>query len=137
MVSADAAIVEGPDAEMVLCNDRYIEMYGLSPDVVKLGCSHVEMLRHRKEIGCFSGDPEELSRQRRARVAEGRPFSVVHELAERTLTGGDLAGDRGQRAGEVLDLLRHVIDELLVLGIGGFREKADLIVNSMGGKEYK
>lgn len=30
-----------------------------------------------------------------------------------------------------------VNDELLVLGISGFRKKADLIVKSMGGKEYK
>lgn len=32
---------------------------------------------------------------------------------------------------------RTVVDELLVLGIAGFRHKADLIVKSMGGKEYK
>ncbi len=32
---------------------------------------------------------------------------------------------------------RIVNDELLVLGIAGFREKADLIVKSIGGKEYK
>lgn len=32
---------------------------------------------------------------------------------------------------------KTVNDDLLVLGIGGFREKADLIVKSMGGKEYK
>ena len=32
---------------------------------------------------------------------------------------------------------RAVNDELLVLGISGFREKAELIVKSMGGKEYK
>lgn len=30
-----------------------------------------------------------------------------------------------------------VVDDLLVLGIAGFRQKADLIVKSMGGKEYK
>lgn len=32
---------------------------------------------------------------------------------------------------------KKINDELLVLGITGFREKADLIVKSMGGKEYK
>jgi diguanylate cyclase (GGDEF)-like protein len=41
---------------LVVCNRRYIEMYGLSPDVIKAGCSFREIIAHRKASGSFSGD---------------------------------------------------------------------------------
>jgi diguanylate cyclase (GGDEF)-like protein/PAS domain S-box-containing protein len=44
---------------IVICNQRYIEMYGLSPDVVKPGCSLRDVIRHRKQSGSFSGDVDE------------------------------------------------------------------------------
>ena len=42
--------------QLVICNDRYREMYGLSDDVVKPGCSFREVIAHRKETGSFVGD---------------------------------------------------------------------------------
>ena len=45
---------------IVLCNDLYIKMYGLSRDVVKPGCSFVELLRYRTAAGKFvHHDPEQ------------------------------------------------------------------------------
>jgi PAS domain-containing protein len=44
------------DARIVLCNRRYLEMYGLSSDVVKPGCHFRDLIAHRKETGSFSGD---------------------------------------------------------------------------------
>jgi diguanylate cyclase (GGDEF)-like protein len=44
---------------MVICNQRYIEMYGLSPDVIKPGCSFRAVLAHRKATGSFDGDIDE------------------------------------------------------------------------------
>jgi PAS domain-containing protein len=38
---------------VVVCNRRYIEMYGLSPDVVKPGASFRQLMDHRKERGTF------------------------------------------------------------------------------------
>jgi PAS domain-containing protein len=43
-------------ARLVICNQRYIEMYGLSPNVVKPGCSLRDLIAHRKETGSFKGD---------------------------------------------------------------------------------
>ncbi|MCR1286076.1 PAS-domain containing protein, partial [Escherichia coli] len=45
------------DAEqrLVVCNQRYIEMYGLSADVVKPGCSFHDIIAHRKATGSFTG----------------------------------------------------------------------------------
>jgi diguanylate cyclase (GGDEF)-like protein len=41
---------------LVVCNNRYIEMYGLSPRIIKPGASFVEILEHRQETGSFVGD---------------------------------------------------------------------------------
>lgn len=48
------------DAErLIVCNRRYIEMYGLSPDIIKPGCTFREAIAHRQATGSFSGDVEE------------------------------------------------------------------------------
>jgi diguanylate cyclase (GGDEF)-like protein len=41
---------------LVICNRRYIDMFGLSPDVVKPGCHLRDLIRHRQERGSFVGD---------------------------------------------------------------------------------
>jgi diguanylate cyclase (GGDEF)-like protein/PAS domain S-box-containing protein len=44
--------------QLIICNRRYIEMYGLSREVVKPGCTFRDLLRHRKQTGSFPGDVE-------------------------------------------------------------------------------
>jgi diguanylate cyclase (GGDEF)-like protein len=46
-------------ARLVVCNQRYIEMYGLSPDIVKPGCSFRDIVAHRHAVGSFKGDVDE------------------------------------------------------------------------------
>ncbi|MEY2503429.1 MAG: hypothetical protein QOI07_3766 [Verrucomicrobiota bacterium] len=41
---------------LVVCNQRYLEIYGLSSDVIKPGCSFRELIAHRKQTGSFDGD---------------------------------------------------------------------------------
>ncbi len=52
---ARAAAVQCP-ATLVICNKRYIEMYGLSAEILKPGCSFRDVIAHRKETGSFVGD---------------------------------------------------------------------------------
>jgi len=42
--------------QLVICNNRYIDMYGLSADVVKPGSSFRDIITHRKATGSFAGD---------------------------------------------------------------------------------
>src|SRR4029079_9099877 len=37
--------------EVVFCNERYMEMYGLSPEQVKPGTPTSELIRHRLDLG--------------------------------------------------------------------------------------
>jgi diguanylate cyclase (GGDEF)-like protein len=41
---------------LIICNRRYIEMYGLSADIIKPGCSFHDVIAHRKATGSFAGD---------------------------------------------------------------------------------
>ena len=41
---------------IILLNKRYLQMYKLSPEVVKPGCSLKRLIEYRKETGLFAGD---------------------------------------------------------------------------------
>ncbi|WP_342728903.1 EAL domain-containing protein [Bradyrhizobium sp. B097] len=43
---------------LVICNKRYIEMYGLSADVIRPGCTFRDVIVHRHLTGSFQGDVE-------------------------------------------------------------------------------
>ncbi|HTS41545.1 MAG TPA: MHYT domain-containing protein [Xanthobacteraceae bacterium] len=45
-----------PAERLLLFNQRYIDMYGLSTDVVKAGSTFLEVLSHRVALGNLSGD---------------------------------------------------------------------------------
>jgi diguanylate cyclase (GGDEF)-like protein len=44
---------------LVVCNQRYVEMFGLSPEVIKPGCSLRDLVSHRKQTGSLKGDVDE------------------------------------------------------------------------------
>ncbi len=69
-------------ARLVLCNERYIEMYKLSADVVKPGCTLRRLVEHRREGGSFSRDPEEYCRELLKNIADGTMLSTMVELAD-------------------------------------------------------
>src|ERR1017187_5427569 len=47
-------------ARLVVCNKRYLDMYDLSPDIVKPGCALSELLKQRGAVGTFFAiDPEQ------------------------------------------------------------------------------
>ena len=74
---------------LVVCNHRYIEMYGLSADVVKPGCSFREVIAHRKATGSFTGSFEEYVNfvlrdvtRKKTHIVEtpdGRAIQIVNE----------------------------------------------------------
>ena len=59
-------------ARVVLTNQRYLDMYGLSRDVVKPGCHFYELIQHRKDTGSFDGDIEEFCSAIMRNVAQGK-----------------------------------------------------------------
>jgi len=72
-------IVYDNTAHVTVCNLRYIEMFGLSADVVKPGCTMQDLIYHRQETGSFDGDVEEFCAAIINDVALGK---VTHQITE-------------------------------------------------------
>jgi diguanylate cyclase (GGDEF)-like protein len=66
---------------LVICNQRYIDMFGLNTDVVKPGCTTRDLLNHRKEIGSFTGDVEEFCSAHADKMAQGEIFETIFDAA--------------------------------------------------------
>jgi EAL domain-containing protein (putative c-di-GMP-specific phosphodiesterase class I)/PAS domain-containing protein len=69
-------------ARLIVCNERYITMYGLSFDVVKPGLSLRGLLLHRKEIGSFRGDVDEYCAGVMRSVAMGKTTDNLTETPD-------------------------------------------------------
>jgi diguanylate cyclase (GGDEF)-like protein len=72
------------DAEcrLLMCNDRYIEMYGLPRDVVKPGCTFDRLLEIRNSNGAFSGSTETYRNELSDALAQGKPYEKILELSD-------------------------------------------------------
>ena len=81
---------------LILCNERYIEMYGLPPEMVKPGVMLRELLVHRIRAGAFTGDPDEyiaemLERMKGRQVVQDvkeRPGGIFVSVSSRPMAGG-------------------------------------------------
>ena len=68
------------NTRIAVVNRKYIEIYGLSPDVVKPGLSFIDLIRHRKETGSFHGDVEQYCADIDAELAQGKATSLIADL---------------------------------------------------------
>jgi diguanylate cyclase (GGDEF)-like protein/PAS domain S-box-containing protein len=83
-------------AKLVVCNRRYIEMYGLSPDLVKPGCSLHDLVLLRKAGGSISDDVEEyyagilssLGQDARETILETEAGRVIARKDQPVASGG-------------------------------------------------
>jgi len=67
---------------LIACNRRYIDMFGLSADIVKPGAHFRDVMQHRKDMGTFEGDVEEFCSTVMQGVAEGRITKKVMEFSD-------------------------------------------------------
>ena len=109
------------NAQLVFCNKRYIEMYGLSPEIVVPGCGLRELLDHRRAVGTFCDDPEGFISEilgnvaqskisnHVAKAADGRVFSIIRRPIA---SGGWIATheditDRHRAEERIVHMARH------------------------------
>ena len=133
---------------MVVCNNRYLEMYGLSPDIVKPGCSLLDIIRHRIKSGSIDGDPEayraELITAMKAgktwnRIVDGSSGRVI-SVINRPITGGqywvgthDDITERRQTERQAIALAeqetrRATVDEAIAV----FRQNVEIVLATVG-----
>ena len=83
-------------ARIIICNQPYLEMFGLSPDVAKPGCTMQRLIAHRKETGSFDGDVDEFCNAIIQKVSLGKatrqltqaPGGRAIEIINRPLKAG-------------------------------------------------
>jgi diguanylate cyclase (GGDEF)-like protein/PAS domain S-box-containing protein len=111
---------------MVICNDRYIEMYGLSRAVVKPGCTLRDIIRNRIASGSLDRDAEDYRQELLAAMQRGETSSWVVptrdgrfvSVVNRPLGGGDWIGTHEditerRRAEQELERTKTFLDTVI------------------------
>jgi diguanylate cyclase (GGDEF)-like protein len=83
------------DQRLVLCNERYVEMFGASRDVIRPGCTLRELIQHRKDTGSFLGDVD-------AQCAAFLENVRQHEAGRMTI---------GASGGRIIQLVYHAVPD--------------------------
>jgi methyl-accepting chemotaxis protein len=132
---------------LIVRNDRYLAMYGLSADLVKPGALLVDIVAHRAKSGNLTRDPEQYCTELRESMAAGKVVSFVSELPDgrsiavvnRAIPGGaywigthdDITERRkAERQNALLGeqaARRAVLDE----AIGVFRQSIESVLTSV------
>jgi methyl-accepting chemotaxis protein len=69
-------------ARLVVGNRRYLEIYGLSPEKTKPGCSLGELIRQRMDAGTFTGDPDKYVADTMREIAQGKAVDKIVEMGD-------------------------------------------------------
>jgi methyl-accepting chemotaxis protein len=133
-------------ARLVLCNDRYLEMYALRPELGRAGTPLRELLECRTAAGTFSGDPDRYVADCLRQVAEGRTETKTNHFNGRVImlvsrpmpSGGWVATHSDvteQLSAETeRDLLRQREDRRRVVdaAIVSFRARVESVLKTVG-----
>ncbi len=71
---------------LVVCNTRYIEMYGLSPEVIKRGCTLRDLIRNRAATGSLHLDVEAYRSELVDTMMAGKTLSRIVETNGRAIS---------------------------------------------------
>jgi diguanylate cyclase (GGDEF)-like protein/PAS domain S-box-containing protein len=79
---------------LILCNRRFLDIFGLSSEIVRPGCSLRDIIQHRKDTGSIAGDVDLYCERIRRESRSGQLTSVElpdgrwMQVANRPVAGG-------------------------------------------------
>jgi len=73
-------------ARLIICNERYLDMYGLNREYVFPGCTLRHLLEYRRTTGTFFQDIDEYVTSAKQRVIEGEVFNNIVEVKGRVIS---------------------------------------------------
>jgi methyl-accepting chemotaxis protein len=133
-------------ARLILCNERYLEMYGLRPENVRNGTPLRDLLIERTAAGTFTGDPDAYVAEALQQVAEGRTETKTIEIKDgrlitlvgRPIRGGgwlathtdvtdQLVAEKERDALRQREQRRRAID----VAISSFRERVETVLKTV------
>jgi methyl-accepting chemotaxis protein len=72
---------------LVVCNNQYRSMYGLSPDLAKPGCTLLDIVQFRTRSGSLDRDPTQYCSELLDAISTGRTLSfLTEEVGGRTIS---------------------------------------------------
>jgi methyl-accepting chemotaxis protein len=132
---------------LLICNEPFMQMYNLSPDVVRPGITLLDYLKHRAATGSFGGDPrqyhDDIMQQmtkggritREGALPNGRIISVMNQ----SMAGGGWVGvheDVTERRRAVEERAAMIEQEqrrtVVDAAIGAFRERVENVLQTVG-----
>jgi methyl-accepting chemotaxis protein/NO-binding membrane sensor protein with MHYT domain len=133
------------EGRLILCNERYVQMYNLSSDLTTPGISLRDLIEHRIKVGTFTGNRDQYIADLLTNVAKGKTISHVREDQGRFIAitnrpmgdGGWVATHEDVTEQRVAELQRTSMAELesrrAVIGdaIAGFRERVGTVLKSV------
>jgi methyl-accepting chemotaxis protein len=134
-------------ARLILCNERYVEMYHLPQTDAQRGTPLRDLLVHRAAAGTFSGDVDAYVAECLRQVAEGRTETKTIEikdgrviaLVSRPMAGGGWLATHTDVTEQLLaekerDTLRQREDRRRVIdtAISSFRARVESVLRSVG-----
>jgi methyl-accepting chemotaxis protein len=134
-------------ARLVLCNERYTEMYDLPAAAAERGTPLRDLLVHRTAAGTFSGDPDAYVAECLRQVREGRTDTKTIEikdgrliaLVSRPMAGGGWLATHTDVTDQLLaekerDTLRQREERRRAtdLAISSFRQRVESVLRSVG-----
>jgi methyl-accepting chemotaxis protein/NO-binding membrane sensor protein with MHYT domain len=145
---AQGVVMFDADGRLVVRNNRYLEIYGLSPDLVKRGTKLVDIVRIRSQSGTLLRDPDAYCHELMQLMASGKVISFTSEMSDgraiavvnRAVPGGlywigthqDITERRNAELKTALlneqEARRAVIEE----AIAWFRERVEDVLKTVG-----
>jgi NO-binding membrane sensor protein with MHYT domain/methyl-accepting chemotaxis protein len=131
----------------IICNDRFLQMYNLSGDVVKPGSMLLDVIKHRFQTGSLKRDAEAYRDELISALAQGKTVSAIVEtpnghsisVVNKPIPGGKywvgthdditerLTTERRSAALAEQEHRRAEIDSAIQL----FREGVDVVLNAI------
>jgi methyl-accepting chemotaxis protein len=137
--------VWSPSGRLILCNERYVQMYNLSPALTTPGVSLRDLLDHRIKVGTFTGNRDQYIADLLTSISKGKTISHVREDEGRFIAitnrpmgdGGWVATHADITARHRAELQNSSMKELetrramIEDAIAGFRERVESVLKSV------
>jgi methyl-accepting chemotaxis protein len=134
-----------PTGRLILCNERYVQMYHLSTDLTTPGVSLRDLINHRIKVGTFTGNRDQYIADLLTSISKGKTVGHVREDEGRFIAitnrpmgdGGWVAthedvteqhlAEQQRSSMQQLESRRALIEE----AIAGFRERVESVLKSV------
>ena len=134
-----------PAGRLILCNERYVQMYHLSTDLTTPGVSLRDLIEHRIKVGTFTGNRDQYIADLLTNVSKGKTVGHVREDEGRFIAitnrpmgdGGWVATHEDVTERHLAELERSSMQELesrravIEDAIAGFRQRVESVLNSV------